>query len=230
MMNAGSQYPIGPTGITASYGNLHIEGYPTAKHVYKITTPLAGRLAALRLHGSDLDFCSYTMQKLFALGEPSEKEEDTIIKDREIFLTTVLVKFFGCFSSSEARFKLSEDIYKNTPHAMEAFLFAKNLRNKHTVHDENNCHFSVTCAVLDDKDDLIDILSFKSQFYTDAAFYRNLSNLIQDAQKYVASQIEQALKMLFDEIRAMPATERSAFPNIEHKFPSSADLGKTRNY
>lgn len=36
--------------ISGSYGRLHIEGYPTAKRICKITSPLSKHLAELRLH------------------------------------------------------------------------------------------------------------------------------------------------------------------------------------
>ena len=223
---------IEPIGISIREGKLHVEGYPTAKRVCKIPKPLAESLAALRLHEADLNDCHNRMQQLGGLGKPNENESFDQFKLREAIFIAILVKFYSCFTSAKSyRFPLSENtIYKKTPHALENFTFVKNLRNKHVVHDENNCNSSTTCAVFDENNLLIDIVSINARYYPGFDFYQNLFELIEDARKYVSDQIIQALSRLFDEVKAVSADECSQWPDLQLSFPTPTDLAKSRDY
>jgi len=221
---------IEPFGIEVRDGQLHIDGYPTAKRVCKIATKKAKKLADLRLHEVDLTFCANTMQLMGVLGKPHKDEAIENLKQREAFLIAVLVRFCACFGKNIARSQLPINIFNNKPYAQEAFKYTRNLRNKHVVHDENNCRYSTTCAVLDEKNELIDVISIRSQFYMEWSFYENLFNLISDAQKYVASEIEKIRGEVLLEVNALGVGTRAGFPDVQHSFPNPSDVIKPRSY
>jgi hypothetical protein len=222
---------IGPTGIKAEFGRIHIEGYPTAKRVCKIVSHKAKRLAHFRLHESDLQFCSDTMQILGGLGKPDSQDSIEHVKLREALLIAIISKFCGCFGNSKARASLNSDaIYRNIPYALDAFNFTKDFRNKHVIHDDNNYRISATCAILGEDNDLIDIISWRSQCYLDFDFYKNLFELINTAQKHVQHEIQKLLDHLFLEIRSLPITERAKLLDFHHSFPSPSDVSSSRTY
>jgi hypothetical protein len=129
----------GPTGITLQNDKMHIEGYPDASRVVRLTTPTAKRLADLVLHEKDLSFCERALQ-IFA--NSLDRGQNDL---PQAIWISVLTKFYSCFGDSKARSALdATKVYMGTPEAMEIFEFFRQMRNKHIVHDENNYNYPMT--------------------------------------------------------------------------------------
>jgi hypothetical protein len=87
----------------------------------------------LMLNLSDLGFCHRLMHenKELLAGKPSDA--------KMAIWVAVLTKCFCCFQQSDSRRKLAADkIFKGNDSAKQAYSRLSNIRNKHTVHDENN--------------------------------------------------------------------------------------------
>src|SRR5689334_17604460 len=89
-----SEY-TGPTGIKLIEGRLHIEGYPTARKLVKVPETLGKRIADLRLHQSDLEFCEQAMQEFGRLRNIAP------FVSRATWIA-ILVKYFSCFGANHA--------------------------------------------------------------------------------------------------------------------------------
>jgi len=216
----------GPTGFTFRPDSFHIEGYPNADRVVKLTTPVGKRLADMRLHDSDLGFCERTMQ---IYGSTLRVEAGDL--SRALWIT-VLTKFYSCFGTSASRASLdAKKVYAGKSDAMRAFWYYQNMRNKNIVHDENNYAYGITGIVLGPASEVQDILSLQFQTMTDNfEDGQNMYNLIDAAQKYVSDQIGALLSKAFIQTNMLSPQQRVALPPLQVTAPGPGDEGISRKY
>jgi hypothetical protein len=218
----------GPTGFTLRDGVMHIEGYPDAEVVSKLSTKIGKRIADLRLHQSDLRFCERILQiygNMILVGSPSDVAHALWI--------AILVKFYSCFGASEARMSLNaKKVYAGRDDAMVVFHFYKNIRNKHIVHDENNHSYPLTGVVFGKNfEDVQDILSLTHHFLHEGKEeLQNIYNLVDHAYKYVCKEVNVALAAAFEEVNAMTLEARRKMPQLQITVPVIGDEGSTRKY
>ena len=217
----------GPTGIIQTDNGLKVLGYPNAKHLKVVDSPLGRRLSQLRLHLSDLIMCESWIQDLgqHRRSKPEIPPDQT---ELAIFIAA-LVKFFGCFGDSKARFSLQpRAIYKDAD-AIEVFEHFKAMRNNNIVHDSNNYNYSITTAALGEQGDVVDIVSLAFHTYEHSIeAYQNFFNLASFAKAYVETQIESLLAKLFEELEHLSITKRMDLPNVEYSKPKPGDVHKKR--
>jgi hypothetical protein len=85
--------------LTHKENAFHIEGFPDAVKVLKITGRKSRRLADLALHKVDLDFALVCLETINST--PSEP-----FLMREVLCQSALIRFIKCFGQSKSRFSL----------------------------------------------------------------------------------------------------------------------------
>jgi hypothetical protein len=212
--------------ITHNENTFHIEGFPDAVKVLKITGPKSRRLADLALHKADLDFSLVCLETINST--PSEP-----YLFREVLCQAALIRFIKCFGQSKSRFSLDPKvIYKDDIGALEAYNFFSSLRNKNIVHDENSYTQCLPGAVLN-KDGMdykiakITCLSVVGNVLEQGT-YNNLHLLTTNARKWVISQIDEIWRIRTAELEARPYNELLAMEGIAYTAPTADDVHKPR--
>ncbi|MDA1090283.1 MAG: hypothetical protein O3A85_08235 [Proteobacteria bacterium] len=215
---------------------IHVDGYPTADRVVRMVGKQALKLAALRLHESDLKFCHDAMQQLGLIDKllptgANNKSDMNAHTLRTALWTSILVKYFSCFGSGKRSLRLNaEDVLKDeAPEALEIFQFFKDLRDKHIVHDVNNYNYSETGAVLEADGTLLDILSVTIRVVDGDDAYQNMFNLIEVTRTFVSAWSEKMLSDLFAELGEISPNEILIWDVMEYEKPQPADIAKARN-
>jgi hypothetical protein len=218
----------GPTGFRIQAEELHVEGYPDAERLVKLSTTIGKRLADMRLHQSDLEFCERVLQ---IMGNAIPTAEPSNDLSRALWICA-LTKFYSCFGNSGSRAELNpKKVYAGSPDALKAFHYYKHIRNKNVVHDENNYAYATTGVVLGSGGDVEDILSLQAQIMTDNRENgQNLYNLVDAARKYVSSQVNAILAKAFAEAHALSPEQRKALPAMQFSAPVPGDEAKRRTY
>ena len=107
--------------ITKTAEGFHIEGFPDAVKVLRLTGPKSQRLADLALHRADLDFA---LECLEAINH--QPEEPYLM--RQALWRSAVVHFMKCFGRSESRFSLdAKNVYKGDADASDPFEFFESL-------------------------------------------------------------------------------------------------------
>ena len=114
--------------VTFNGNAFHIEGFPDAVKILKITGPKGKRLADLALHKSDLAF---SLECLKAIN--CTPVVPPILRD--VLWETAIVRFIKCFGQNEARFSLDPKAVYTAGGGLEAYKYFLSLRNKHIIHD-----------------------------------------------------------------------------------------------
>lgn len=212
--------------ITKTADGFHIEGFPNAIKVVRVTGPKSQRLADLALHKADLDFA---LESLAAINQAPE--EPYVL--RQALWRSAIVHFIKCFGQSESRFSLdAKKVYKGDPGAAEPFAFFESLRNKHLVHDENSFAQCLPGAVLnkpgmDHKVAKIVCLSVIGDTLSQDN-YNNLHLLATRAQEWVVAQFDQLRDVLTSELEPKSHDELLAMDAITYKRPEADDVHKSR--
>lgn len=229
---------IGKLDLTITDGNLHIEGYPTARRFVKLpAAPFGRQIGDLRLHQSDLMFCEQAMQ-IFGLHLTqtlleSQQTPDSFM-NRTIYWIAILTKFMGCFKKSKSRLCLKkEKVFKGNIEAMNAFNYFEALRDKHIVHDENSLNVITVGVVLGEGSEVIDVVSLKMQADTASSQSdaQNLYNLIDHTLKYLASEVEICLQDCFKVLREKKPEELEKMLDVKVDWPDTSKVvNQTRKY
>jgi hypothetical protein len=212
--------------ITHNENTFHIEGFPDAVKVLKITGPKSKRLADLALHKMDLDFALKCLETIN--NTPSEP---SLL--REVLWQASVIRFIKCFGGSYSRFSLDPKVvYKDDIEAVEAFNFFLSLRNKNIVHDENSYTQCLPGAALnkDGMDYKIAKIICLSTVGTvlGQGNYNNLHLLATNARKWVISQFDKICHILTAELEARPYNELLAMEGIAYTAPAGDDVHKPR--
>jgi hypothetical protein len=185
---------------------------------------LAKHAADLSLHHYDISFCGRVLKEY---GSRLSAEYSDLLVALWI---AVLTKFMSCFQNSKARRRLHPDkVYRANTKALKDFEYINALRNKHIAHDENNHYDAATFAWLEQDGDVEGVGSMILVTRIDAILVAAMHNLVEGAQQYIQSAIEDAGKALFAEVQRMTPEARAALPkSMLFPIPSEADITKTR--
>ncbi len=214
----------GPTDISLIDGRMHVEGYPDAERVGALETPMARRLADLRLHESALMFSEQAMQEFGLMAERPLA--------REAILVGVVAKYFSCFGDNKAAASLSADrVFKNMPDAKRCFEYWKALRDKHLIHNESAISHMVTGVVFGPRAEVQDILSLQMlpALDLDHEHCQLLYNLIDHTLKFVRDEIANLLPRIFKETNDMTIAERLILKDVVYTVPGSDAAFATRS-
>jgi hypothetical protein len=208
--------------ISKTQEGFHIEGFPEAVKVLRLTGHEAQRLADLALHKADLDFA------LECLDAVNEAVDEPSVFRRALW-SSAIVHYSKCFGSSESRLSLHpKRIYKADPGASEAFAYFKSLRNKHVTHDENPLAQCLPGAVLNPKAAKYKIakivcLSVLGDTLNEAN-YGNLHLLATQARDWVASQFEAVCDRVAGELEGRAYDELFAMDAPSYAPPTADDV------
>ena len=212
--------------ITKTAQGFHIEGFPDAVKVLRITGPKSQRLADLALHKADLNF---VLECLAVINQVSG--EPHVL--RQALWQLAIVHFIKCFGQSESRFSLDpKKVYQGDTGAFEPYEYFDSLRNKNLVHDENSYAQCLPAAVLnkkgmDHKIAKIVCLSVIGDTLGQEN-YSNLHLLATRAREWVITQFDQLCEVLTSEFEAKPYDELLAMDGITYTAPGADDVHKRR--
>ena len=212
--------------ITKTAQGFHIEGFPDAVKVLRITGPKSQRLADLALHKADLDF---TLECLAAINQAPEEPH---VLHRALWQSAI-VHFMKCFGQSESRFSLDPNkVDKGDTGAFEPYNYFDSLRNKNLVHDDNSYAQCSPGAVLnkegmDHKIAKIVCLSVIGETLGQEN-YSNLHLLVTRAREWVVAQFDELCEVLTSEFEAKPYEELLTLEGITYTAPGADDVHKRR--
>jgi hypothetical protein len=210
-----------------SPGNVQVEGIPDAIRLIKVDGPKARRLADLALHRSDLKFAKDCLE---AINRVPVEDDRT----REALWRCAILHYFKCFGVSAQRFNLdAARIYRDRPPAaMMNFEFFKGMRNKHFSHDENAyMECSIGAAINDGTksykvEQVTPLVATYSVLGQES--FSNLMLLIDNAERWVATQFDECVALIKSELENLPYEELVARPGPELRVPTVEDAGKPR--
>jgi len=212
--------------ITKTGEGFHIEGFPDAIRVLRITGPKSQRLRDLALHKADLDFALESLEAINQLPE-----EPKLL--RQALWRSAIVHFIKCFGRSESRFSLDpKKVYKGDAGALEPFEYFVSLRNKHLIHDENSYTQCLPGAVLNKrgmghKIAKIVCLSVIGDTLNQED-YSNLHLLATRAREWVVAQFDELCDLLTSELESKSHEELFAMEGITYTAPGADDVHKSR--
>ncbi len=212
--------------ITKTAQGFHIEGFPDAIKVLRITGPKSQRLADLALHNADLHF---SLECLNAINHVPE--EPYVL--RQALWRSAIVHFIKCFGQSESRFSLNpKKVYKGDIGAFEPFAYFESLRNKHLVHDENSYAQCLPGAVLNKKGmprkiGKIVCLSVVGDTLGQEN-YNNLHLLVTRAREWVVARFDELCDVVTSELEPKSHDELFAMDGITYTAPGADDVHKAR--
>jgi hypothetical protein len=212
--------------FTIGENTIHIEGFPDAVKVLKITGSKARRLADIALHKGDLDFALHCLETI-----NSTPDEPRIM--REVLWQSAIIHFAKCFGQSRERFSLDpKTIYGNQNGALAAYEFFKSLRNKNIVHDENSYTQCIPSAVLNKDGTRHKIAKIICNSLSGVTLgqenYQNLHLLITTARTWTIERFDELCDIITAELEAKPYDELLAMEGVRYTTPTADEVHKTR--
>ncbi|MHB8069714.1 MAG: hypothetical protein ACYDIC_17615 [Desulfobaccales bacterium] len=206
---------------------FHVEGFPNAAKLIRISGPNSKRLADLFLHKSDLDFAQKCLEAInYVPDEPMAM--------RQGLWRSAIVHFLKCFGNSRARSQLSsKKVYKGDIQGLEIFAYFESLRNKHVIHDENSYAQCIPGAVLNKREHpyKIEKIVCLSQIVETLMQenYSNLHLLIQKAKVWAVSEFDKLCEILTKELEAESYDDLYSREGITYIVPTVNDIHKKKN-
>src|SRR5258708_757937 len=210
--------------ITKTPEGFHVEGFPGAVKVLRITGPKVQRLADLALHKVDLDF---TLECLEAINKTPDKPYLL----REVLWQAAIVHYIKCFGQSESRFSLNpKTVYKGDAGAFEPYKYFDSLRNKNLVHDENSYTQCLPGAVLNKNDMPYKIAKIVCLSLVGSTLgqenYQNLHLLATRAQEWVVTQFDELCNLLTSDLEPRGYEALFAMEGITYTAPTADEVHK----
>jgi len=211
--------------VTHDELGFHIEGFPKAVKFINLRCHLSKQAADLSLHRTDLNFALTCLENINQIPM-----EQSFVRDA--LWHSAISHYFKCFMKSAARKPLSESkIYKDEI-AREIYTYFRELRNKHYIHDENNCTQVQVGAILNNLEaeyKIEKILCFQTrQIVLDQGNWANLFQLITIALEWVTLKFDQLCDDITVKLEQKPYEELLAQDSVIWKQPIAEDVGKTR--
>ena len=206
---------------------FHIEGFPDAAKVIKLSGKLSDQLAAYALHHSDLRKALLILESINGIDPSSHVV-------REALWHQAIVTYIKCFRFSESRMQLDEKkIYKgDPPEAFDAFRYFVALRNKSIIHDVNSFTQCLPGAVLNERGHLPKIakivcMGFKGSVLGQEG-YSNLHLLIRKALKWVEAKFDDVCDRITADLDAEEYDNLLNRDAITYSKPTLTDIDKAR--
>lgn len=214
--------------LVFSAGKLEINGIPDATQLVKLPRELSKDIADLRLHNTDLEIASRSLE---GINKAIRADIPEIV---DSLWRSAIIHFIKCFSGQRSRNMLDPNIVFSTEpeQALHAFRYFKKLRNKHIAHDDNAYLQALTGLALNDgnKDYKIErVLCFTVLSDTmENDNYGNLLLLINRTREYVDKQFALLCDEITLELDKWSYSDLLALGDLDFKPPEVDELGKTR--
>lgn len=205
--------------ISQRDSQLHIEGYPDAVALKRIDTPVARQLQATTLHLSDLLFCEAALKELNQLVSRHGVTPEAL-------WVAAIARYFKCFGNSGARAQLSaKKILKSHPGAEVVFIYFKDLRDKHLIHDESALTQGFTGVAVNGigaKYQVADIIAMSFNAFTiDDAHLTQFSQLVNITLDWLRKKQKNLHNLLGAEYEKWARDDLLALPDITYTVPGS---------
>ena len=212
--------------IDLTDSGFHIDGFPDATKVIKLSGPKAQQLSELASHRYDLQIALASLEGINGVGP-----EDYLV--RQSLWRSAVEHSMKCFSASQVRSKLNpKKVFKGDPDAQEVYEYFRNLRNKHIAHDENAYSQCIPGAVLNGPNSMYNIakiVCFSAVADTlDQGNYGNLHEMITEALSHIDARFESLCSNLTAELEARSYGELDAMEEMTYSKPELGDIGKSR--
>jgi hypothetical protein len=213
--------------VTLADGAFVIGTEPEGGKAVLLTNQKAQRLADYGLHQADLEFAYQAIAKIM-----SKEVTDPFLV--EALWRTSVIHFMKCFGK-DVRSTLSEKaIYKTeSPIAMIAFEYFKNLRHMHFAHDANPFAQSIPYAVLTDgkQEQKVHSVECFAAFAVTSSNENimNLNLLIVGALKHVNNAFDELSANIRRELELLDYAELSAMPDVSYRAPTMDDVSIRRS-
>jgi len=212
--------------LSKTASGVHVDGYPKAEKVIRITGKLAERLADMHLHLEDLEFANA------CLDEINQAPQDSRVV-RQALWRSAIVHYAKCFGRSAARKCLTVGpVYRGLDKAPEAFNYFIDLRRKHVVHDENAYARAIPGAIVNPigsarKIERVTCFALIAETL-DQSHYGTLKLLIQTAIEYVKRQIDELPDRILSDLEQLPHETLLAMEALSFDVPLPIAIGLTR--
>jgi hypothetical protein len=206
-------------------GGIHLNGYPTAERVIRLTGKRATRFAHLALHLHDLQFAGECLEQL---------RSETHFPDiaREALWRSAVVHYLKCFSDSAARFSLDSTIIFDRGIPQQVHQYFRDLRNKHLVHDDNPYLQALPAGIIGRLGDTpkvqeVIVLSMRSDTLTPENL-GNLDLLLNTAHHWVQVAFDKAQASARNELEQVDHAELLMREQANVRVPTVEDLSTSR--
>ncbi len=212
--------------IDQTKSGFHIDGFPDATKVIKLSGPTAHQISDLTSHLEDL---SIALESLEGINKvPLE-----ISSVREGLWRSAIIHCMKCFSDSKSRKKLDfKKVCEGNPDALEVYRYFKNLRNKHIAHDENAYIQCIPGAILNRPSaeyKIAKIICFSAVGETlEQGNYSNLHKMVTEALNHVDTLFQGLCTDLAAELEGQPYEKLAAMEEMTYSKPRLEDLGNSR--
>ncbi|MGB1561947.1 MAG: hypothetical protein ACPHN2_10635 [Sinimarinibacterium flocculans] len=202
--------------VTVNGTQIHVENYPDAERVVRISGDAVQRLCDLGLHRDDLAFARECLDALTRLDTQAADVE--VI--RSALYRSAIVHLFKCFGKNASRSSLrSDEIYTAEGQvALDVFAHFKIIRNKHLVHDENSYTQSHPGAIINPESHSQKVAAVICMNYAvdliDQSSFNNLYSLVSTALEWVHKAYDDLERELRAELEARSRAELVALPTL----------------
>lgn len=212
--------------IEHTESGLHINGFPDAAKMLKLSGHKARQLSELASHRFDL---------LIALD--SLEGINTVSPDmslvRQGLWRSAIEHCVKCFSDSKSRSRLNpKKVFKGDSDALEVFEYFKILRNKHIAHDENAYTECIPGAILNKPNSerkIAKVVCLNAVAETlEQDNYSNLHKMVSETLKHVVTRFDNLCDDIAAELEALSYEQLAAMEQMVYSKPKLEDIGETR--
>ena len=212
--------------IVLTDSGIHINGFPDATKVIKLSGPKAQQLSELASHRNDLQIALASLEGINGVAPESPFV-------RQGLWRSAVEQCMKCFSASEARSRLDpKKVFKGDSEALEVYEYFRNLRNKHIAHDENAYSQCIPGAALNrpnSEHKIAKIVCFSAYAETlDQGNYGNLHKMVTETLSHIDARFEGLCSDLTAELEARSYGELDAMEEMTYSKPELGDIGESR--
>ena len=205
---------------------FHIDGFPDATKVIKLSGPKAQQLSELASHRNDLQVALVSLEGINYVGP-----ENSLV--RQSLWRSAVEHCMKCFSASEARSKLNpKKVFKGDSDAQEVYEYFRKLRNKHIAHDENAYTQCIPGAVLNVSNaeyKIAKIVCFSAVAETlEQGNWSNLHKMVTETLSHIDVRFESLCSNLTAELEARSYGELDSMEEMTYSKPELGGIGKSR--
>lgn len=219
----GEQWVLTPDQVA----QITVEGHPR-----RIDIPEARRYADLRSVWGDLDIAIACLNRLIAIRESPQKDEDGVIE--HAYRVTALVHYIRCFTKGHRKTGLSHDLIdQKLPQFAPLHRWIRNMRNKHIAHDENPYQQFIGSVIIRRTPDGRTLVSpnvaARWIIAVDADRARAMKELFHAVGKIVDERLAESQLRFTQAVAKLPLAEIEALPAVDLPEPTLDDAGRGRD-
>jgi hypothetical protein len=218
----GEQWVLTPEQVA----QIRVEGAPR-----RINIPEARRYADLRSVWADLDIAIACLNRLIAIRESPQKDEDGVLE--HCYWITAMVHYMRCFTKGHRKTGLSSDLVaRKLPNHASLHRWLRNMRNKHLAHDENPYQQFIGSVVIRHSPDGRVLVSpnvaARWVIAVDGERARMMKELFQEVGKIVDLSLAEAQLEFTRAVARLSISEIQTLPEVDLPEPTTDDAGHGR--